>query len=67
MNPRPFPTVAASPLPAASLRAPMTATPPRETPPDPAPMREEAASAHDITARVSAGIARAVRQRRYTG
>lgn len=67
MNPRPFPTVAASPLTAASLRAPMTAKLPREAPPDPAPKREEAASAHDITARVSAGIARAVRQRRYTG
>ena len=67
MNPRPFPTVAASPLPAASLRAPLTADPHRETPSDPGPAREEATTAHDITARVSAGIARAVRQRRYTG
>lgn len=66
MNHRPFPTVAAYPLPAAALRAPVPAAISREAASAPE-RRDDAPDYHDLTARVSADIARAVRQRRYTG
>ncbi|MBQ2954281.1 MAG: hypothetical protein IJE07_12190 [Clostridia bacterium] len=66
MNPRPFPTVAAYPLPASALRAPIVSQEPT-SPPGPAQQPEATDSDQDVTARVSAAIARAVRQRRYTG
>lgn len=66
MNPKPFPTVAAYPLPTAALRAPIPVAAAREEAAAPE-RREDPYDDHDLTARVSAGIARAVRQRRYTG
>lgn len=66
MNPIPFPTVAAAvPLPTASP-APRPIPVAREAPPDSAIEEAETPSTPDFTQQISAGISRAVRQRRYT-
>ena len=65
MTTRPFPTVAAWPLPAAALRTPLPLR--TENRPAQEEPRADDNTTSDLARQVSDAIARRARQRRYTG